>query len=294
MSIVKSFSVGNGDMFTISHNSDNFSIIDCCLSEENAADIVSEITSQSADKGVVRFISTHPDEDHLRGLRQLDEHLSLTNFYCTRNSTTKEDESEDFKHYRKRRDDGHAFFLERGCSRRWMNVTNSDRGSAGLQVLWPIIDNEHYVAALEEAALGLSPNNISIALRYSIEDGATFLWLGDLETDFMEEIGDAIAWPETDIVFAAHHGRQSGRIPHAILDQLKPKIIVLGEAPSRNLHYYGNYHTITQNTAGDIIFDCDSGNVHIYVSELNYSKADFLDDEGLTNEHLNYIGTLKI
>ena len=31
MSIIKSFSVGEGDMFYIDHNSDNFSIIDCNL-----------------------------------------------------------------------------------------------------------------------------------------------------------------------------------------------------------------------------------------------------------------------
>jgi hypothetical protein len=30
MSIVKSFSVGDGDMFYIKHNSDNFTTIDCC------------------------------------------------------------------------------------------------------------------------------------------------------------------------------------------------------------------------------------------------------------------------
>ena len=31
MSIIKSYSVGNGDMFYIKHGTDNFSIIDCCL-----------------------------------------------------------------------------------------------------------------------------------------------------------------------------------------------------------------------------------------------------------------------
>jgi len=35
MSIVKALSVGHGDMFYIVHNSDNFTIIDCCLSEYN-------------------------------------------------------------------------------------------------------------------------------------------------------------------------------------------------------------------------------------------------------------------
>lgn len=31
MSVIKSFSVGNGDMFYIKHDTDNFTIIDCNL-----------------------------------------------------------------------------------------------------------------------------------------------------------------------------------------------------------------------------------------------------------------------
>jgi hypothetical protein len=47
MVIVKSFSVGNGDMFYIKHGSDNFSIIDCCLTDENKKIIVNEIKNES-------------------------------------------------------------------------------------------------------------------------------------------------------------------------------------------------------------------------------------------------------
>ena len=47
MSIVKSFSVGDGDTFYIKHGNDNFSIIDCCLSEEDGEGIVKEIKSES-------------------------------------------------------------------------------------------------------------------------------------------------------------------------------------------------------------------------------------------------------
>ena len=43
MSVVKSFSVGNGDTYYIKHGSDNFSMIDCNLEEENADDIIEEI-----------------------------------------------------------------------------------------------------------------------------------------------------------------------------------------------------------------------------------------------------------
>ena len=34
MSIVKSLSVGEGDMFYIKNNTDNFTVIDCCIDED--------------------------------------------------------------------------------------------------------------------------------------------------------------------------------------------------------------------------------------------------------------------
>ena len=41
MSTVKSISVGEGDMFYINHNSDNFTTIDCCLyKKENVKDAI--------------------------------------------------------------------------------------------------------------------------------------------------------------------------------------------------------------------------------------------------------------
>ena len=45
MSIIKSFSVNNGDMFYIKHESDNFTIIDCNLIEEKKDDILDEISA---------------------------------------------------------------------------------------------------------------------------------------------------------------------------------------------------------------------------------------------------------
>ena len=57
-----------------------------------------------------------------------------------------------------------------------------------------------------------------------------------------------------DILFAPHHGRDSGKIPNSIMKEMGPKIVVIGEALSRNLNYYADYNTITQNTAGSIYF----------------------------------------
>jgi beta-lactamase superfamily II metal-dependent hydrolase len=295
MSIIKSFSVGNGDMFYIDHNSDNFSIIDCYFSkfsDEDKETIANEITGKANSKGISRFISTHPDDDHIGGLKYLNEKMNILNFYCVKNEATKDEETDDFKKYCELRDSDKAFYIEKGCSRKWMNRSDDERGSSGISILWPITDNEHFKNALEESKKGQSPNNISPIIRYSLENGVKVLWMGDLENKFMEAIKDDLDLEETDIIFAPHHGRNSGKIPSDLLKKLNPKIIIVGEADSEDLNYYAGYNTITQNSAGDIIFECLDSKVNIYVSSENY-EVNFLDNEN-GNSFNNYIGTLKL
>ena len=189
MSTIKSYSVGNGDMYYIRHGSDSFTIIDCCLPDEIRAVIVKDIKQAQHEKGIVRFISTHPDEDHLLGLEYLDGSLRLRNFYCVKNDVQKEDKSDDFKHYCALRDSDKTFFIRRGITRKWLNETDEARGSAGINVVWPVIDNSDYAEALKLAEEGESPNNISVVLTYGTGD-LKFMWMGDLETDFMEKIAE--------------------------------------------------------------------------------------------------------
>jgi beta-lactamase superfamily II metal-dependent hydrolase len=295
MSIVKSFSVGNGDMFYIKHGSDNFSVIDCCYdSDDDWESQLDEIELQQKEKGIRRFISTHPDDDHIKGLKDFNSHFGYVNFYCVENEATKTDETDDFKEYKKLRDDDEkAFYLHKGCSRKWMNENSEERGSAGINCLWPIRSNQYFEDALEKAKNGENPNNISPIIKYSINDGASFLWLGDIETDFLEKVKDEISFSHVDIVFAPHHGRKSGRLPQSVLDKLTPHIVVVGEAPSSDLTYYSDCNTITQNTSGNIAFYCDGSKVKIYVESSTY-YVKFLDDEQCQDTYGNYIGTLNL
>lgn len=120
------------------------------------------------------------------------------------------------------------------------------------------------------------------------------LWFGDLENTFMEKIKDIIELPKADIVFAPHHGRSSGKIPKEWMESINPKLVVIGEAPSEKINYLSGYNTITQNTAKNIIFDCDTGIVDVYVSNENYS-VDFLKDKKKTNKYNSkYIGSLDV
>lgn len=292
MSIVKSFSVGNGDMFYVNHGSDNFTIIDCCLPDGATDQIIAELKAKQKAKGISRFISSHPDEDHLSGLELLDQHLSIVNFYCVKNSAIKDDETDDFKKYCELRDSDKAFNIYKGCTRKWMNLKDEARGSSGISVHWPDTSNKEFKAALEDAEEGLSPNNISPIIEYS-GPGGNFIWMGDLETEFMENIADALSLPKTTVLFAPHHGRDSGKVPAELLEEMDPVLIVIGEAPSTHLNYYAGYNTITQNSAGDIIFDCDGDYIDIYVSNKSYSVK-FLINRSLPNNHgAYYLGSLK-
>lgn len=295
MSTVKSYAVGLGDMFYIQHNSDNFTIIDCDLSDENASTIIADLNVARAGKGIQRFICTHPDEDHFGGLHLLDDAIRISNFYVVKNQAVKDDDTPSFERYCELRDGPKAFYIHKGCTRRWMNLSDETRATSGINILWPDLNNEHFKEALASCDAGESYNNTSAVIRYSLQDGASFLWLGDLETDFMSKITDSIELTKTTIVFAAHHGRDSGKIPNEWLEKLDPQIIVIGEAPSRHLNYYTGYKIVTQNKAGDITMDCIGDKVHFYASNAGYSNK-ALDQEGLPdlNDDDKYVGSITV
>lgn len=303
--IIKSFAVsdGNGeagDMFYIKHGSSNFTIIDCCMVEENRKEIVQEIVEEKQGKDITRFISTHPDEDHICGLSYLDEQIVIQNFYCVENKATKPDPSESFTHYCGLRDDKEKhYYVYKGCKRKWMNDNDKNDGknygSSEINFLWPDMSDENFKEAQDLAAEGTAYNNLSPIFTYELNNNVTVMWMGDMEHDFLEKIKDKVVWPEVDILFAPHHGRDSGKVSSDVLKKLNPHIIVIGEAPAKYLNYYSGYNTIKQNSAGDIVFECADEMVHVYVSEENYSfDTSFLSNEYLSDgDHGYYLGSFK-
>lgn len=300
MSIIKSLSVGDGDMFYIKHGSSNFTIIDCCLSDDDRERIVKEIKAEKKGKDITRFISTHPDEDHIQQLDYLDNEIDILNFYCVKNTATKPEISAGFKRYCNLRDsDKKAFFVYKGCNRKWMNENGKgdsgvDYGSSGINILWPDVDNKYYKEELKKAEEGAAFNNISCIIKYSLDGGATALWMGDLETAFMDKIVNAVSLPKVNLLFAPHHGRITGRIPDKWINAMDPDIVIMGEADSEDSDYasYPNHNKIRQNSAKDITFECIDKKVHCYSSNPDYS-VDFLEDEG-ANTFDYYLGTLNI
>ena len=174
-----------------------------------------------------------------------------------------------------------------------MNDNSEEQGGSGIDILWPITDNEDYKNELESVKEGGDPNNIAPIIKYRLDAGAKILWMGDLKKEFLEKIMGKVVIGSVDVLFAPHHGRDTGKVPGNWLTDMNPKMVIIGEAPSEHLNYYRSYDTITQNSAGDITLECVTGKIHVYVSEDDYS-ADFLDDDGLDNTYGNYIGTLTV
>lgn len=297
MVTIKSFSVGEGDMFYIKHDSDNFTTIDCCLpADPNVKDpILSEIRQQSQNVTNRRFISTHPDKDHILGLSDLDDEFKIVNFYRVDNKVAKGASNKDFEKYRSLRDRAkNTFSLEKDCSRKWFNRGDEIRKSSNLECLWPILSNKKFQEAQEYAKNGVKINNISPVIRHQANDSFSFLWMGDLETQMQELFDCQVECPKTTIVFAPHHGRLSGTIPESLLKKISPKMIIIGEGPSDNLNYYSGYNTITQNSAGDIRFDIEGTYINIYVSNKNYNKMNGLTKRPLPSilDGMYYLGSI--
>lgn len=116
-----------------------------------------------------------------------------------------------------------------------------------------------------------------------------------METDMQEEFDKKVTNTHMTIVFAPHHGRKSGHIPSSLMDKLTPKLVIVGEAPSDELDYYSDYDTITQNTAGDILFETNGDYLDVFVSESGYKKTDGMVQNTNHGKHdgMKYLGSVK-
>lgn len=311
MSIVKSFSFpcGNlrGDTFYISHSSNNFTLIDCYLKDGDDAscrkeEIIHEIIDKS-DERTCRFISTHPDNDHILGIEELDKRWPITNFYAVKNNIPSDKNDPSLSKYKELMENKN-FAIRKGIKRIWLNQNTDENGSSGLDFLWPVETNEKFKGELQKVAKGESPNNICCVLTYSIKHGAKYMWMGDLETDMQQEFFDTCKdeIPQVDILFQPHHGRKSGAVPADLLKALAPKLIVIGNAPSGYIDYGDSQMTITQNSAGDIVFKNEGNEVHIFTTnEIDNKPTCLYSKNGIENETdengniiCYYTGTLKV
>lgn len=280
--LVRSWSVGVGDMFYIYDvdSGGKLTVVDCCLTSDRKEEIVRELKDTEEH---FRFISTHPDGDHIGGLSEISTKIRA--FWSVANEITEKNPSDDMKTYCKLRND--KLTISAGSS------IALDGKSIGIDFLWPDEEDAGFKAALKLAESDPEKyNNISPIFTYTHADGAKFMWMGDLPTNFLEKIKDKVSWPHVTVLFAPHHGRD--RVPTTILEKLCPKVIVIGEAQKGDLEYYKKYTEICQNAAKDILFECEGSSLHLYFSgeASEKIKGAVMRDETRA-KYSRYVGTIR-
>lgn len=231
---------------------------------------------------IFRFILTHPDMDHMDGIKDLFESFDVTNFWDTENNKViGEGESwgtynwEDWDYYQNIRDSEsnpktvHFYAGSRGV---YYNEDENDQGEGdGLYILTPTTELR------DKANESKHYNDISYVLLHQTEYGQKVIFAGDSEANTWDYIleNHKAEVSDIDVLIAPHHGRQSGGNKE-YLDVLNPKLTLLGNAESESLDYNawnrrGLYH-ITNNQAGCVMLEVTDCGIEIYVTNKKFAQ----------------------
>ncbi len=252
---------------------------------------------------IFRFILTHPDMDHMGGIKDLFTEFSPINFWDTANTKEIEESSfsarrklgEDWKFYKNLRDtktnadsDPKRLVYYSGDSYDYFKQD-------GLKILAPTKE------LMEIANEAEDWNDASYVILYKC-CGSKILFAGDSEDLTWEHI--LKTWPnsvsDVDVLIAPHHGRDSGR-DYTFLETVNPKLTIFGNASSDHLAYKPWHNRslpiLTNNQAGYIILDITKEGVAVYIKNETYAR-NFTKENGwdtFFSDDLNawYLGSLN-
>lgn len=220
---------------------------------------------------IFRFILTHPDMDHLDGIRDLFQSFPVHNVWDTDNKKELGQvgggyNQEDWDFYLTIRDD-------KASKRRifFSGNENDFYQQDQIKILAPT------PALVERANESGDYNDASYVLLFTPPRAGGKVWkllfAGDSHDDTWEHILDTHSEliEDVDILFAPHHGRDSDR-GYEFLNVLKPKITLFGNASSEHLAYdkYPEIR-ITNNQAGYVILDVSSDSLRVLVKNKEFA-----------------------
>ena len=300
MGIIHFMNVNEGDCIWIQHPSKHNTIID--ISNGNEAGLVLEHASLSGNHKqkehpvnpieylkdrnlttIFRFILTHPDMDHMDGIKKLFDEFEVLNFWDTENTKTMDANSNwgkydkaDWDFYQDIRTSTSApkvLNLYAGAEGKYYNQTEDGKsGADGLYLLAPTSQ------LLEEANETEEYNDCSYVILYKTGNDKKVIFSGDSAEKtwnyIIENHKDEVS--NIDLLIAPHHGRKSGGNDD-YLDVLNPKLTLFGNAASEYLDYASwnnrKLDLITNNQANGIIIETNGGSgMDVYVTYETFAK----------------------
>jgi beta-lactamase superfamily II metal-dependent hydrolase len=230
---------------------------------------------------VFRFILTHPDMDHMGGIKDFFEVFNPLNFWDTGNDAEKEfeegspyDES-DWEFYRSLRDENpqespKRLTLYSGNQGKFWNIGDTgELGGDGIYILAPTPE------LVKEANETEDYNDCSYVLLYRAPGGKIVLG-GDSHdktwTHILLKHRNSVT--NVDLLIAPHHGRKSKR-SYEFLDVLNPKVTFFGNASAEDLAYSAwrsrGLKYITNNQANCMVVDTGVSPNDLYVTNEAYA-----------------------
>lgn len=225
---------------------------------------------------IFRFIITHPDMDHLDGIKDLYDEYFIRNTWDTDNKKELDLNNfgggynkEDWIFYKQIREGKFTnttrltYFDENDCL--YWNQDNIKILSPSRTLLASSIKKDDY-------------NDSSYAILFTPpkKNGGKWkiLFSGDTHDEswnhIIEKYSDDVK--NTDVLFAPHHGRDSGRDYH-FLDVVKPRVTLFGNASSEHLAYEKYPKSkITNNQAGYVVLDITETEITFYVKHYEFAR----------------------
>ena len=300
--------VKNGDCSIIEHGSGHVSVIDICNARKTTEEILVDESSMFSKSisgnfqqkkhpvnpieylkkfrinSIFRFILTHPDMDHMDGIKDFFEEFLPTNFWDTGNKVEKDFENrspyreEDWKFYKKIRDDDsqqqspkRITLFSGSQGQYWSQNTDGESPGDAISILSPTPE------LVKEANETGNYNDLSYVVLYR-GAGGKILISGDSHDKTWKHILENCEndVKNVDLLIAPHHGRDSKRSCD-FLDTVNPKMTFFGNAKSEHLAYSAWYNRnlefVTNNQANCMVVDCSGDNLVLYVTNKKFAKA---------------------
>lgn len=328
MGIVHYLNVKNGDCSIIQHPSKRVTVIDVCNARKHEnintsfAELLKKLEHgtkyhqksnptnpitymhQHNITEIFRFILTHPDMDHMDGIKDLFQEFYPTNFWDIKNKCIKSTwgygpyREDDWRFYCSLRDSTtnstpKRLNLHAGEKGKFFNQDQNEKnGGDGLYVLAPTQE------LVNHANISGEYNDASYVILYRSNAGRV-LFAGDSHDKTWEHLlaNHSSDIKDVGVLIAPHHGRDSGR-SYDFLDVVKPRLTLFGNAPSEHLAYSAwsrrDLRYITNNQAGDIIIDTNGTEMQVYVTSENYAQRKNLSTFFSSALRAYYLGGINL
>lgn len=225
---------------------------------------------------IFRFIITHPDMDHLDGIKDLFEEFTVSNTWDTDNNKEldlktfpNKFNSDDWKFYTELRDGKYTktkrLTYNAGDSNSYFNEDN-------IKILSPpkkLVNQAN--------GDGGDIHDLSYVVLFTVPKKGGGVWKivfsGDSHDNTWEYILKNYKSDVTnvDVLFAPHHGRDSKR-NYDFLKTLTPSLTLFGNASSEHLAYtcYPKIR-ITNNQAGSVVIDINEDRMLVLVKNKDFA-----------------------